>query len=246
MKYEELPKALGYWKYDGLSIQADVEAHQSAVEMAVRVLDRGSTILDLAAGQGALAKALVDAGFEVSCTSWNDRVGVDVPCYRIDLDYGFSCDDVGAKKFDMICAIEVIEHVENPAQLLRSCAGLVKRDGYMIISTPNVESASARLEWLLRGCPYSFDTHEIVHNRHISVMWRQGLEEFIALAGFDIVDKRLVGKQRYHNKAQALLKRPIHALMAMLLDGDLCGNSRMYLLRRTGSNPKSLGAEDVA
>ena len=246
MSYSPHPQAPRYWQYDGLPVQAELETHQAAVQMARRVLSPGAHILDVAAGHGALSKALLDAGFDVACTSWNDRLTLQVPAYRIDLDKSFGSEQVGARKYDLICAIEIIEHVENPAQLLRSVAGLLEPGGWLVVSTPNVESAPARLEWLLRGCPYSFHGEEITHNRHISILWREGMEQFIRLAGFDIVEKQLHGKVRFNGILQWLIKRPLHLLMGWFLPGDLHGNSRLYLLRRNSGKPRSMGAEEVA
>ena len=98
------------------------------------------------AGTGALAKQLVDTGCRVSCTSWDDRLALPIPAYRINLDNPFSLADVGGEPFDVVTCVEVIEHVENPSALLRSLKGLVGRDGRVIVSTPNVESAQARIQ----------------------------------------------------------------------------------------------------
>jgi hypothetical protein len=246
MPYHPHPRAPGYWQYDGLPVQADVETHQHALAIAKRSLRVGASVLDVAAGHGALTKALVDAGFKVSCTSWNDRVEVQVPTYRIDLDKAFGRNEVGGSPFEMICALEIIEHVENPAQFLRSLASLQDSGGLVAISTPNVESAAARCGWFLRGCPYSFSGDEITRNRHISILWREGIEQFISMAGYSIVDKQFFGRTRYHGLVQSLVKRPLHALMRSVLTGDLYGSSRMYVLRRDDVSPRSLGSDDVA
>ncbi|KAI0029954.1 S-adenosyl-L-methionine-dependent methyltransferase [Vararia minispora EC-137] len=39
------------------------------------------------------------------------------------------------KRFDVVCSMEVIEHVDNPAGFLRSCAELVKPGGHLFLST---------------------------------------------------------------------------------------------------------------
>jgi len=39
------------------------------------------------------------------------------------------------KKFDIVCSMEVVEHVDNPAAFLQSCAELVKPGGHLFLST---------------------------------------------------------------------------------------------------------------
>ncbi|KZV72253.1 ubiquinone biosynthesis O-methyltransferase [Peniophora sp. CONT] len=39
------------------------------------------------------------------------------------------------KRFDVVCSMEVIEHVDNPAAFLRSCSELVKPGGHLFLST---------------------------------------------------------------------------------------------------------------
>ncbi|KAI5122095.1 hypothetical protein M0805_002217 [Coniferiporia weirii] len=40
-----------------------------------------------------------------------------------------------SKRFDVVCSMEVLEHVDNPAAFLRSCAELVKPGGHLFLST---------------------------------------------------------------------------------------------------------------
>jgi len=244
--YSSNPNAPGYWHYDGLPVQADVETHQITLSLARKLAVQGCRLLDVAAGHGALSKALLDAGFDVSCTSWNENVGLAIPRYRIDLDKSFTTADVGGQLYQAVCALEIIEHVENPAQMLRSIAGILPEGGMLFLSTPNVESAQARLEWLIRGCPYSFSGQEISENRHISILWKQGLEHFIHMAGFDIVEMHLAGIFRHHSRSQALLRTPVYWLMKQILPGDLDGASRLYALRRSGRSARVLGSDEVA
>ncbi|KAF8573330.1 ubiquinone biosynthesis O-methyltransferase [Ramaria rubella] len=41
----------------------------------------------------------------------------------------------GSKRFDVVCSMEVLEHVDNPASFLRSCCELVKPGGHIFLST---------------------------------------------------------------------------------------------------------------
>ncbi|PVF93931.1 ubiquinone biosynthesis O-methyltransferase [Serendipita vermifera] len=39
------------------------------------------------------------------------------------------------RTFDLVCSLEVMEHVDNPAEFLDSCANLVKPGGHLVLST---------------------------------------------------------------------------------------------------------------
>jgi SAM-dependent methyltransferase len=245
MGYEPRPGLPGYWSYDGLEIQADVDTHRFVVGVAGRMCAPGASALDIGAGAGALSKQLVDAGLSVSCTTWDDRVRLDIPKYPLDLDYAFGPDKVGGVPFDLVCCVEVIEHVENPAALLRSCRAVVAPSGRVVLTTPNVESAPARLQWLFRGCPLMFQTQEVVRNRHISMLWRQGLEFQIDRAGFEIVEKHLIGQPNFRSGLQRVVKGLAFRLMRGLFSGELDGESRIYVLAPKATAAKAHGPGDV-
>jgi len=58
---------------------------------------------------------------------------------------------LGKESFDLVISIEVIEHLENPADFLRNVSRLLKPAGIAIVMTPNVEKLPARIKFLLMG-----------------------------------------------------------------------------------------------
>lgn len=133
-----------------------------------RVKTRGA-LLDLACGTGAWLSRLQDNGF-------SDYAGVDRSLEDFgldpdrfidaDLDGGFS--EAIGKKFDVITAIEIIEHLESPAGFLRESRKLINPDGVMFVTTPNVECIQSRLRFLLRGQLRSFEVDGTADPTHIS------------------------------------------------------------------------------
>lgn len=62
--------------------------------------------------------------------------------------------------FDAVLALEIVEHVQNPAQFIRDCAALVAPGGVLLLSTINrtpmsylaaIVAAERLLGWLPRG-----------------------------------------------------------------------------------------------
>ena len=53
--------------------------------------------------------------------------------------------------FDNIVCIEGLEHIENPANAIREFARMLKKDGSLIVSVPNIMNIEERLKWLFYG-----------------------------------------------------------------------------------------------
>ena len=57
----------------------------------------------------------------------------------------------GDDEFDHIVCVEGLEHIENPANAIREFARVLKPQGQMIISVPNIMNIEERLKWLFSG-----------------------------------------------------------------------------------------------
>lgn len=231
--YHRDPKHSSYWCYKGLRIQADMEVHRFVAAYAANKLGSGKSALDLASGNGALSQQLLDVGLNVASTSWDGQCQLPIPVYPLNLDLAFNPDSVGGRRYDLVCAIEIIEHVENPAGFMRSCAEVLAPGGLLIVSTPNVESSAARLQWLIHGYPQIFSTEEVHNNRHISMIWRQGMDYFVEKAGLVVQEKHLLGPVS-GSRPPSIIKRAAYGLMQRWLPGDLAGNSRLYVMSLRG------------
>jgi len=107
-------------------------------------------LLDVPAGQGALAVRLMDLGFDVSCCDLYPEIfrldGVEIRSGNLDARLPYE-DGI----FDAIVCVEGLEHIESPANAIREFARLTKRRGCMILSIPNIMNIEERLKWLVSG-----------------------------------------------------------------------------------------------
>jgi hypothetical protein len=77
------------------------------------------------------------------------------------------------------------------------------------------------------------------------MLWREGLEHLIALAGFTIVEKRFPGNLRLGSGPAAFVKRVLTSAMTRLLPGELSGTARLYVLQRNDAIIRAVGPGDV-
>jgi SAM-dependent methyltransferase len=112
----------------------------------------GAKALDLGTGRGAMAERLQIKGFQILAVdisaSWFEA---NTPHVTLDLNQPDFSSKLGIGSFDLITAIEVIEHLESPINFLRNVSRLLAPSGIAILTTPNVDSLPARLKHLISG-----------------------------------------------------------------------------------------------
>ena len=127
-------------------------AHEAIHETVQTILDgepRG-VVLDVPAGEGALALRLQELGFDVRCCDLYPEIFQleDTEIRSGNMDARLPYDD---GEFDNVVCVEGLEHIENPANAIREFARLIKSGGRLIISVPNIMNIEERFKWLLGG-----------------------------------------------------------------------------------------------
>lgn len=127
-------------------------AHSAIYETVEKILenDAGGKLLDIPAGHGALALILKKLGFEVFCCDLYPELFslYDFEIKRGNLDEKLPYND---DFFDKVVCIEGLEHIENPANAIREFSRILKKDGSLIVSVPNIMNIEERLKWLFNG-----------------------------------------------------------------------------------------------
>lgn len=173
---------------------------QHTVRMAelLRLLEiinpRKLPIFEIGAGNGTTAKTLTDARYRVLGVEPSPEGVLCAKRIGINIDTGSAYDDLSAKygKFDYVVALEVIEHLYFPGQLIRTAYNLLNAGGHLILSTPY----HGYWKVLLLAISGKMDRHfDSLHDHgHIKFWSRQTLSSLLASNGFPKVQFTYVGR----------------------------------------------------
>ena len=105
----------------------------------------GGSWLDVGCGLGYLLDVAFDAGFSVSGVEFN-RSAVDYirSKYAYDVKHGDITNIPFEKSYDVVSAIDVIEHLRNPFEAVEKMRRIIKDDGLLILGTMDSDSRVSR------------------------------------------------------------------------------------------------------
>lgn len=158
-------------EYRGLKIWAAANLHQECMAQITALgLPTDTPVLDLGAGAGAFTQRLIDHGFAPQAVEFEaGKFQPDAPCYQWDLNQGFA--DKLAQHFPLIAAIEIIEHLENPRHFISHCLQLLQPGGFLVVTSPNLESWVSRLRFLRSGRFLWFEEKDYQAYGHITPLF---------------------------------------------------------------------------
>jgi methionine biosynthesis protein MetW len=148
---------------------------QNIDRLAIERVPKNATVLDIGCATGFMGKYLREQknchvfGIEIRPQEREVAkknldgvllVDVESPDFSIQLQKSKF-----PPKFDVILATSVIEHLKYPAQFLQTCQKLIKPQGILIVTTPNIAHWSMRLS-LLKG-NFTYTEYGILDNTHL-------------------------------------------------------------------------------
>ena len=183
----------------------------SYADKLVRTLGRdrldGLKLLDFGAGRGAMLDALSTLGAEVYAIEPFGHVYLANRGYKVYNDLNNIPENL---RFDGIISLDVIEHLETPAEVLTKLMRHLQQHGWLHLATPNAGS----LNTMITGPAW----REVQNEGHLTFFTPSSLEWLLAKCGYKNI-RRLKWFIEYDTNP---IRRLIHLMLQMCsLDGEL-------------------------
>ena len=147
----------------------------------------GSSILDLGCGQGLLVQEYAKKGISTVGVDniHPDKVSAHFESY-IQKDLESELKLPHARVFDYIVLSDVIEHIQNRNQMMKSLRRYLKEGGEVIISTGNIAIWFYRLSLLLGR--FEYGPKGILDRTHVHLFTLDSFSRFVQQNGYRILD----------------------------------------------------------
>lgn len=175
--------------YKGIPIYAAPGLHELAAERLTATVPASPAIrlLELGAGGGAMSQRLTDLGYAVTASDlFIERFEPRerVPFHTLDLNRAFA--DELPDRFDVVVALELVEHLESPHYFLRQCHALLEPGGWAVVSTPNLSNPVSQAMFVREGVFQWFREADYRDQGHITPIAPAVLRRCWQEAGFQL------------------------------------------------------------
>lgn len=201
---------------------------QDSLAKLARLIRPGSQVLDVGCGPGVLAAYLAEQracyvdGIEGDAASAQLGARSFRSLWVADLEVQDPATLVAGARYDAIVCADILEHLREPERLLRRLMPLLKADGELFLSVPNVAHAGLIAELL--GGELRYRDEGLLDRTHIHFFTRDSLLRLLDACGlrvysFDTV-RLPVEQSEFDPAALQVLEEPVRARLLASEDAD--------------------------
>ena len=158
--------------------EADLDDNSSLKKM-LQLVGENKRVVDFGCATGYFARFLTNKGCKVTGVEVNSQAAKSAEqyCEQVivaDLDFVSLAGILPEQTFDVAVFGDVLEHLRNPWRVLNETRKLLKPEGYVVVSIPNIAHGAIRLA-LLQG-DFEYMELGILDNTHLRFFTRKTVE----------------------------------------------------------------------
>lgn len=147
-------------------------------------------LLDTGCGDGSITQSFIDLhtnielhGIDIADQSLKKaaQAGIHTKCCDVTEKFPFK-----DETFDIVFSGEIIEHIADPRTYILEINRILKSNGLLVITTPNLGGLNDRLRFLFGRTPRHTNALSADHYLHIRPFTYHGLREILEKGGFKI------------------------------------------------------------
>ena len=200
MSSEDPPPRQPYWQRLGTTIEKmkydtaiDLSNDNTSHAMVVGLVGQAKRVLDVGCSTGYLARILrgngnVVSGVEIDPAAAEQARSALDKLVVGDIESMDFTEHFEEGSFDVVVFADVLEHVRDPAAVLRRVSQLLAPGGSAVLSIPNIAHGSVRLA-LLEG-RFEYRPLGLLDDTHLRFFTRTSLDAMLASAGFRAMEVR--------------------------------------------------------
>jgi len=189
------------WTKDYPPVPEDFTAEaldeNTGLKKLLRLVGENKRVVDFGCATGYFAKLLNHRGCTVTGIEINQKAArvAENYCTQVivaDLDFVSVKEILPSEEFDVAVFGDILEHLRNPWKALEETKQILKKDGYVVASIPNIAHGAVRLA-LLQG-RFEYAESGILDDTHLRFFTRKTVEELFKSSGYfvDAVDRTTV------------------------------------------------------
>ena len=231
-------------KYD---FELDLNTENS-ISLIINMIEANSRILEFGPANGRMTKYLSEkmgcvvdiveideeAGKEASNYSKNSLVGTEDG----DIEKFYWLNKLKNEKYDSIIFADVLEHLRDPKKVIEECGALLKENGTIVMSVPNIAHNSILLN--LINDEFEYKNVGLLDDTHIKFFTYKSLKRMIDESGYISVIENAtycrVGENEIDNNYE-MVNKDIARELRKRNNGNLY--QFVFKIKRKGNNEKT-------
>jgi GT2 family glycosyltransferase/2-polyprenyl-3-methyl-5-hydroxy-6-metoxy-1,4-benzoquinol methylase len=219
----------------------------SSLKKMLRFIGSNKQVVDFGCATGYFAQLLK----QHDCTVTGVEINPDAAkiaekyCQKVivaDLDFVSVTDILPNKEFDVAVFGDVLEHLRNPWKVLEETKKILKEDGFVVASIPNIAHGAIRLA-LLQG-QFEYNDFGILDNTHLRFFTRKTIESLFKQSGYilQVIDRTKLGVFSVSPYIPQLKRNNFGQEVIEHLQTDENADTLQFIVKAVRANPEETSA----